>query len=168
MPPYTPSRGPRRGASRPVIAPQQRPRPQEWTAPLASTSRSGTDARELERLEDLVLGGGRVTAEEALFLHDKADLATLGRMADAVRRKKHPEGRVTYIVDRNVNPTNVCITDCGFCAFYRRPGHEEAYVLSRDEIREIFMQVSIYAGIPAGVDSFRIAREVFAELDNKA
>lgn len=117
-----------------MIAPQKRPRPQEWTAPLASSSRTGTDARELERLEDLVLGGGRVTAEEALFLHDKADLATLGRMADAVRRKKHPEGRVTYIVDRNVNPTNVCITDCGFCAFYRRPGHEEAYVLSRDEI----------------------------------
>ena len=55
-------------------------------------------------------------------------------MADSVRRRLHPDNRVTYIVDRNINPTNVCLTDCGFCAFYRPPGHPEAYVLSRDEI----------------------------------
>lgn len=117
-----------------MIAPSTPRKPQEWTAPLASTARRGAPARELERLEDTVLDGGRIGAEEALFLHEHADLATLGRMADAVRARKHPRGLVTYIVDRNVNPTNVCVTDCGFCAFYRRPGHEEAYVLSRDEI----------------------------------
>jgi len=105
-----------------------------WTAPVASRARAGALGEELERLEARVADGGRIDAQEALFLHERADLGTLGRMADAVRRRKHPEGRVTYIVDRNINPTNVCITDCGFCAFYRSPGHAEAYVLSREEI----------------------------------
>ncbi len=75
-----------------------------------------------------------MNSDEALWLHEHADLLTLGRMADAVRWRLNPEPIVTYIVDRNVNPTNVCITDCGFCAFYRKPGHAEAYVLSRDEV----------------------------------
>jgi cyclic dehypoxanthinyl futalosine synthase len=78
--------------------------------------------------------GLRITPEEALALHERADLTTLGYLADLVRRQKHPEPRVTYIVDRNINPTNACVVDCGFCAFYRRPDHPEAYVLSRAEI----------------------------------
>ncbi len=106
----------------------------EWAAPLASSVRGPGVREELQRIEERVLAGDRVTPEEALFLHERADLLTLGRLADAVRRRKHPEGIVTYIVDRNINPTNVCVTDCGFCAFYRRPGHAEAYVLSREEI----------------------------------
>lgn len=60
-------------------------------------------------------------------------LELLGR-ADAVRREKHPDGVVTYIVDRNINYTNLCVTDCRFCAFYRRPKDDEAYVLSYEEI----------------------------------
>ncbi len=58
----------------------------------------------------------------------------LAGRADAVRRQKHPEGVVSYIVDRNINYTNTCITDCKFCAFYRRPKDEEGYVLSYAEI----------------------------------
>ncbi len=105
-----------------------------WKAPLAFEGTHGPAAPEIERLEDRVLEGGRISAAEALFLHEEADLPTLGRMADAVRKAKHPSPVVTYIVDRNINPTNVCVTDCGFCAFYRRPGDVEAYVLARDEI----------------------------------
>jgi cyclic dehypoxanthinyl futalosine synthase len=101
-----------------------------WEAPLAS---SGSGAA-VARIADKVLDGERISPEEALELHERADLVTLGRLADAVRVRLHPEPVVTYIVDRNLNPTNVCITDCGFCAFYRRPGHDEAYVLERDEI----------------------------------
>ena len=108
-------------------------KPQDWQAPLASRAHA-EDAVELRRLEDKVAGEERISAEEALFLHEHADLLTLGRMADLVRARKHPAPVVTYIVDRNLNPTNVCITDCGFCAFYRRPGDPEAYVLSREEI----------------------------------
>jgi cyclic dehypoxanthinyl futalosine synthase len=85
---------------------------------------------------DKVLAGERISAKEALLLHERADILTIGELADSVRRRRHPQNRVTYIIDRNINPTNVCITDCGFCAFYRRPKHEEAYVLERDVILE--------------------------------
>lgn len=117
-----------------MISEAPRRTPQTWRAPLASEGSSGADAARLARLEDRVLAGGRIDVEDALFLHERADLSTLGRMAEAVRARKHPEPIVTYIVDRNLNPTNVCVTDCGFCAFYRRPGDPEAYVLSREEI----------------------------------
>jgi cyclic dehypoxanthinyl futalosine synthase len=58
----------------------------------------------------------------------------LAARADAVRRERHPDGVVSYIVDRNINYTNLCVTDCKFCAFYRRPKDDEAYVLSYQEI----------------------------------
>jgi len=119
-----------------VISAAHASHPSQWQAPLATGIHAPAVADELQRLEEGVLAGQRITPEEALYLHEHADLPTLGRMADGVRQAKHPEGRVTYVVDRNLNPTNVCITDCGFCAFYRPPGHEEAYVLSRDEIFE--------------------------------
>ena len=105
-----------------------------WCAPLASAAHRGPDARALARVAAKVEDGRRIDPEEALLLHERADLLTLSRLADLVRFRKHPEPLVTYIVDRNVNPTNVCITDCGFCAFYRRPGAEGAYVLPREEI----------------------------------
>ena len=58
----------------------------------------------------------------------------LAGRADALRRQKHPDGIVSYIVDRNINYTNTCVTDCRFCAFYRRPKDAEGYVLSYAEI----------------------------------
>ncbi|MEX0891454.1 MAG: cyclic dehypoxanthinyl futalosine synthase [Gemmatimonadota bacterium] len=61
-------------------------------------------------------------------------LLELGARADALRAEKHPEGVVSYIVDRNINYSNVCVTDCRFCAFYRRPKDDEAYVLGYDEV----------------------------------
>ncbi|MFT5049200.1 MAG: cyclic dehypoxanthinyl futalosine synthase [Chlamydiales bacterium] len=105
-------------------------RAQKWRAPLASHGRGP----QVQAVADKVLAGTRINAEEGLLLHEQADLATLGHLADQVRQRLHPARLVTYIVDRNINPTNACITDCGFCAFYRRPGDAEAYVLSRDEI----------------------------------
>ncbi len=63
-----------------------------------------------------------------------APLLELGGEADRIREALHPEGVVTYIVDRNINYTNVCVADCGFCAFYRRPRHEEGYTLSFEQI----------------------------------
>lgn len=70
------------------------------------------------------------------WLDDMAStsLLELGHRADELRREKHPEGIVSYIVDRNINYSNVCVTDCRFCAFYRRPKDDEAYVLGYDEI----------------------------------
>ena len=69
-----------------------------------------------------------------LDLYERADLLELGALADAERRRLHPEPVVTYIIDRNINYTNVCVADCEFCAFYRRPKHLEGYVLSFEEI----------------------------------
>jgi len=77
---------------------------------------------------------GRLTRDEALRLYRSAPTSQLGRMADDARRARHPDGIVTYIIDRNVNYTNVCVAKCRFCAFYRDVGSREGYALSFDEI----------------------------------
>ncbi len=69
-----------------------------------------------------------------LELYQRADLLELGRLADAERWRLHPERAVSYIIDRNINYTNVCVADCKFCAFYRRPKDAQGYVLSFEEI----------------------------------
>ena len=69
-----------------------------------------------------------------LELYQRASLLELGRLADAERWRLHPENVVTYIIDRNINYTHVCVADCKFCAFYRRPKHHEGYVLSYEQI----------------------------------
>ena len=81
-----------------------------------------------------VLEGGRLSQSEALDLYVQATTHELGQLADAVRRRRHPEGVVTYIIDRNVNYTNVCVAHCTFCAFYRPVGSADGYVLGFDEI----------------------------------
>ena len=89
---------------------------------------------DLTVIEDRISHGGRITADEALQLYRHAPTYWLGRMADAVRRRKHPDGHVTYIIDRNVNYTNVCVARCNFCAFYREVGSADGYVLGFEEI----------------------------------
>lgn len=76
----------------------------------------------------------RINCEEAHVLFQKADLLELAKAADAVCGKKHPERRVTFQIDRNINYTNICRNECSFCAFYRAKGHPEAYVLTQEEI----------------------------------
>jgi cyclic dehypoxanthinyl futalosine synthase len=80
------------------------------------------------------MDGGRIDAAEALTLYRDAPTHLLGSLADTVRARKHPDGVVTYIIDRNVNYTNVCVARCRFCAFYRPVGSSEGYVLGFDEI----------------------------------
>src|SRR5215467_15799256 len=88
----------------------------------------------MRELTDKVRVGGRVNADEALELYHRASLPLLGELADAIRARKHPHGVVTYIIDRNVNYTNVCVARCNFCAFYRPVGSGEGYVLGFEEI----------------------------------
>ncbi len=73
-----------------------------------------------------------LSRSEALHWFQEQDLLALGRASEAVRYALNPDPVVTYIVDRNINYTNVCVADCGFCAFYRSEGHPEAYVLPED------------------------------------
>jgi cyclic dehypoxanthinyl futalosine synthase len=76
----------------------------------------------------------RLTKEQALDLIKNADLKTLGEMATARKKELHPKGITTFVVDRNINYTNICWVDCKFCAFYRHEKDADAYVLSFDEI----------------------------------
>ncbi|MEW6675043.1 MAG: cyclic dehypoxanthinyl futalosine synthase [Nitrospirota bacterium] len=76
----------------------------------------------------------RLTKKEGLRYLKNVDLLELGRMADNIRKRLHPEGTVTFIVDRNINYTNICINKCRFCAFWRDEDDPEAYLLERDEL----------------------------------
>jgi cyclic dehypoxanthinyl futalosine synthase len=81
-----------------------------------------------------VRDGVRLTPEEGAVLLRHGDLLELGALADAVRWRKHKEPVVTYIIDRNINYTNVCAAQCAFCAFYRDMPSKEGYVLSREDL----------------------------------
>jgi len=77
---------------------------------------------------------GRISSRRALGLFKEVGLLELGRLADEARIRLHPEGVVTFVVDRNINYTNICVNRCRFCAFYRDAGHPEGYVLPKGEL----------------------------------
>lgn len=81
-----------------------------------------------------VKSGKRLDADEGLALFRKADLLTLGELANNVRKRLHPRRLVTFIVDRNINYTNICVNKCKFCAFYREADSPDAYILTKEEI----------------------------------
>ncbi len=85
-------------------------------------------------LHKVIDEGRRLSDEEFTFLYAEAELLDLAEAACTVRDRRYPQ-TVTFIVDRNINFTNVCTCGCKFCAFYRPPGHSEAYLLSGEEIK---------------------------------
>jgi len=103
----------------------------------------GTCAQILARAQ----AGERISLREGLRLYDEADVLDLGAVADARRAALHPEGVVTYIVDRNVNYTNVCTARCKFCNFYTPPGGRGGYVLSREVLAEKFRETEALGGV---------------------
>ena len=101
----------------------------------------------IETIAAKVRSGGRIDRAEALDLYLHASSALLGGLADAIRARKHPDGIVTYIIDRNVNYTNICVARCHFCAFYRPVGSGEGYVLGFEEIfRKIDETIALGGG----------------------
>jgi cyclic dehypoxanthinyl futalosine synthase len=108
------------------------------TGSPAQSARTGVGAASGDAQVASVLAkaadGGRISPEEALLLYTRAPLHALGRAADAVRRQRYPDNIATYIIDRNINYTNVCVTACRFCAFYRPPKHSEGWVRDVDDI----------------------------------
>src|SRR3989454_6275361 len=80
-------------------------------------------------------------------LYERASLLELGNLANQARWRLHPENLVTYIIDRNINYTNVCVADCKFCAFYRRPKHGEGYVLSFEAIGRKIDELKALGGV---------------------
>jgi cyclic dehypoxanthinyl futalosine synthase len=88
----------------------------------------------IDNILQKAVAGERINAEEGLALLQSNDLSALGRAADAVTRRLHPEPIRTYNIDRNINYTNICTAVCDFCAFYRKPKSPEGYVLDRAEL----------------------------------
>ncbi|PIQ84738.1 MAG: dehypoxanthine futalosine cyclase [Candidatus Omnitrophica bacterium CG11_big_fil_rev_8_21_14_0_20_63_9] len=93
-----------------------------------------------EAIEEKVLSGKRLSRNEGLQLWQRADLLELAHLANLVRFRLHPDPVVTFVIDTNPNYTNVCITDCVFCAFYRKPGQKDAYTLTVEQVMEIIQR----------------------------
>ncbi len=119
-------------------------------APLplpAATPAGGSPRRSLDSLLADAAAGQRLAFEDGLRLYSEADLLDLGAAADRRRQSLHPDGTVTYIIDRNVNYTNVCVTRCKFCNFYRPPGHKEGYTLDREVLGQKLQETVDLGGV---------------------
>ncbi len=144
--------------SRPALK-RRLPHPQSWqmaharvtiwrlTKGKSKLDTSNTEETYSQRIAERFYAGERLGFRDGVDLYHNADIGLLQEMADSLRRRKHPEPIVTYIVGRNINYTNVCWVRCGFCAFYRPPGSSEGYVLSRDEIFEKIRDMTKAGGI---------------------
>jgi cyclic dehypoxanthinyl futalosine synthase len=124
-------------------------RPRLYETAVVSATPSGARApRSVDVLLSDAAAGVRLSPEDAMRVYAEAPVLELGAAADQRRRALHPEDVVTYIIDRNVNYTNVCVTRCKFCNFYRPPTHKtEGYVLSRDELARKFQETVDLGGV---------------------
>jgi cyclic dehypoxanthinyl futalosine synthase len=105
-------------------------------------------ARSVDALLSDAAAGGRLAPEDFIRLYNDARTLDLGAAADARRQALHPDGNVTYIIDRNVNYTNVCVTRCKFCNFYRPPTNKtEGYTLSREVLAQKFQETVDLGGV---------------------
>jgi cyclic dehypoxanthinyl futalosine synthase len=124
------------------------PRARLYEASPGAQRAAGRGERSVDALLSDAAAGGRLSPEEAMRLYTEAPVLELGAAADARRRMLHPDDVVTYIIDRNVNYTNVCVTRCKFCNFYRPPTNKtEGYVLSRDELARKFQETVDLGGV---------------------
>jgi cyclic dehypoxanthinyl futalosine synthase len=123
-----------------------------------------------EKILQKALDGLRISAEEALHLFAMKDTLLLGNVAQRLARRKSREQVVTYIVDRNINYTNICITDCAFCAFYRKERDEDAYVLSFETIAEKISETLALGGrqiLLQGGHNIHLTIDYFEDLFQK-
>ena len=101
---------------------------------------------QLSALYDRALAFDFLSAEEGVFLFENAPLTELMHVANEVRKVQVPHGKVTWIIDRNVNTTNVCIANCKFCNFYRVPGHPESYITDIETYKQKIDETFRYGG----------------------
>src|SRR5437762_2811470 len=126
-------------------------------SPARLCNNPGMPASKTAEILQRTLSGGRLSFPEAVTLLEEGNLLELGAAADEVRRRHNDPGVATYIVDRNINYTNVCVYRCQFCAFYRpSAAHPEAYVLTFDQIGEKIQETIDLGGtgvlLQGGVD----------------
>lgn len=91
---------------------------------------------QLETLINKVSAGQRISDEEYLVLERDADLHQLGFLANSIRQIKHPDKNVTYVIDRNINYTDICVSACKFCAFFKPPEDKDGYLITFEELAE--------------------------------
>ena len=101
---------------------------------------------QLSHLYEKALREEFLTVEEGMFLFEHAPTAALMQIADTLRQRKKPGNKVTWIIDRNLNTTNICVANCKFCNFYRVPGHEEGYITDLDTYRVKIEETIRYGG----------------------
>ena len=132
----------------------------------------------LEAIAERVHLGERLSLDDGLYLLREAPLLDLGQLAMVVRRRFHPDPLVTFVIDTNPNYTNICKVDCTFCAFYRSPGHKEAYTVSVEEMLEtigraaelgattVLMQGGVHPDLPLDyyVDMVRAVRQRYPQV----
>lgn len=117
------------------------------TYPQVARATTASTPMQVGALLDRAAAGGRLSFSEGVYLYDHADLHALGEAADARRASLHPDGVVTYIIDRNVNYTNVCTARCKFCNFYTPPSKGDGYVLSKEVLAQKFAETEALGGI---------------------
>src|SRR6188768_4144828 len=117
------------------------------TAVLDNPLISPVDTPSIDDIADKVYAGERLTYEDGARLMRHPNLHELGMLADMVRQRQNPGRVVTYIAGRNINYTNVCWVQCKFCAFYRLPGKDGAYVHSKEEIFQKVQEMVDLGGI---------------------
>ncbi len=116
-------------------------------SPAAGSKPRKTALPGLDALLSGAAAGERLSPAEGVRLYESASLLDLGKAADERRRWLHPQNLVTYIIDRNVNYTNLCVTACKFCNFYRPAKSKDAYTLSREALAEKFSETVAMGGI---------------------
>lgn len=97
-------------------------------------------------IKDKVAAQERISDQDFIELAVDADLYELGALANSVRKRKHPENLVTYVVDRNINYTDICISACKFCAFFKTPDDSSGYLLSREELKQKIVETQELGG----------------------
>ncbi len=102
--------------------------------------------RQFSDLCERILSGGRLRDEEFLELHESGDLYQLGFLANGIREKLHPEKNVTYVVDRNINYTDICVSACKFCAFFKAPEEDGGYLLTKEELAQKIQETQDLGG----------------------
>ncbi len=136
-------------------------------------------AHKVHDLLQAVQAGERLDRDQAMALYTEAELHELSLAAQAMRNRLHPEPMVSYVVDRNINYSNICVCGCRFCAFYRAPGQEGGYVLEFSELKnkiqeamelgatQILLQGSHHPDMDIGFYEQMVSgiKEVFPDLD---
>ncbi len=101
---------------------------------------------QLESIINNVSSGQRISDDDYLMLEKEGDLHLLGFLANTIRKEKHPENQVSYVIDRNINYTDICISACKFCAFFKPPEDSDGYLITFEELAEKIRETQALGG----------------------